>query len=81
MTPADDLEGESARLGAVTAGLSAAEPLRAPLLVEHYLAENVSPAAAPKLEALRAEADRDLAEVALRMPPVRPVKYVLQDTA
>ncbi|WP_437753735.1 hypothetical protein [Sorangium sp. So ce1389] len=81
VTPADELAGEIARLGAVTAGLSAAEPLRALLLVERYLAENVSPEAAAKLEALRADADRDLAEAALSMPPVRPVKYVLQETA
>lgn len=77
LTSAHDIEGEIARLGAVTAALSAAEPLRALVLVERYLAEGASPAAAAKLEALRAEADADLAEVASKAPPVRPVRYTL----
>jgi hypothetical protein len=81
LTSADHLEGELARLGAVTAALSAAEPLRALLLVDRYLAEDVSPEAAAKLEALRAEADEELAEVASKVPPVRPVRYVLQEAA
>lgn len=79
--PADGLEGEIARLGAVAAALSAAEPLRALFLAERYLAEGVSPEAAAKLEALRAEADADLAEAASRVPPVRPIKYTLQEAA
>jgi hypothetical protein len=78
LTAADDLEDEIARLGAVTAALSAAEPLRALLLVDRYLAEDVSLEAAAKLTALQAEADVKLAEVAAKVPPVRPVKYVLQ---
>jgi hypothetical protein len=75
------LEGEIARLGAVTAALSAAEPLRALVLVDRYLAEGVSLEAATKLEALRAEADVDLAEVASKVPPVRPLKYTLREAA
>lgn len=59
LTPADGLEGEVARLGAVTAALSAGEPLRALVLVDRYLAEGVSLEAAAKLEALRAEAHAD----------------------
>lgn len=81
LTPADDLEGEIARLGAVTAALSGSEPLRALLLVDRYLAEDVSPEAAAKLEALRSEADVELAEIASKVPPVRPVKYILQEAA
>jgi hypothetical protein len=81
LMPANDLEGEIARLGAVTAALSAAEPLRALLLVDRYLAEGVSPEAAAKLEALRTEADAELAEVASKVPPVRPVKYTLHEAA
>lgn len=81
LVPAHDLEGEIARLGAVTAALSAAEPLRALLLVDRYLTGDVSPEAAAKLEALRAEADAELAEVASKAPPVRSVKYTLREAA
>ena len=81
LTPAHDLEGEIARLGAVTAALSAADPLRALWLVDLYLAEGVSPEAAAKLDALRAEADTELAEAASTVPPVRPVKYILREAA
>lgn len=77
LTSAHDIEGEIARLGAIAAALSAAEPLRALVLVERYLAEGASPGAAAKLEALRAEADADLADVASKAPPVRPVRYTL----
>jgi hypothetical protein len=78
LTSAHELEGEIARLGAVTAALSAGEPLRALWLVDRYLSEGVSPEAAAKLEALRAEADEALAEVASKVPLVRPIKYTLQ---
>ena len=81
LMPAHDIEGEIARLGAVTAALSAAVPLRALLLVDRYLTEGVSKEAAAKLEALRADADAELAEVASKAPPVRPVKYTLQEAA
>lgn len=81
LLPAHDLEGEIARLGAVTAALSAAEPLCALSLVDRYLTEDVSPEAAARLEALRAEADAALADVASKTPPVRPVKYTLQEAA
>lgn len=80
-TPAHDLEGEIARLGAITAALSAAEPLRALWLVDRYLAEGLSPEVTSKLEALRVEANTDLAEVVSKLPPVRPVKYKLQQAA
>jgi len=81
LTPAHDLEGEIARLGAVTAALSAADPLRALWLVDLYLAEGVSPEAAAKLDALRAEADTELAKAASTVPPVRSVKYILLEAA
>jgi hypothetical protein len=81
LTTAHDVEGEIARLGAVTAALSAAEPLRALVLVERYLAERVSPEAAVKLEALRAEAEAELKEAVSRVPPVRPIKYTFQEAA
>jgi hypothetical protein len=81
LTTALDLEGEIARLGAVTAALSAGEPLRALLLVDRYLAEGLSPEATAKLEALRVEADAELTAVASKVPPVRPVRYTLQQAA
>jgi hypothetical protein len=80
-TSAHEVEGEIARLGAVTASLSAGDPLHALWLVDHYLADGVSPEAAARLEALRAEADAELAEAASKAPPVRPVKYTLQEAA
>ncbi|HWO25613.1 MAG TPA: hypothetical protein VNO30_43030 [Kofleriaceae bacterium] len=48
MSP-DDIEGEIARLGAVTAALSAGEPLRALQLAERFLAERLAPEVAEKL--------------------------------
>ncbi|MGK3991983.1 hypothetical protein [Sorangium sp. So ce1024] len=81
LTPAQDLEGEIARMGAVTAALSAAEPLRALWLVDRYLAEGLSPEATAKLEALRVEANAELADLVSKVPPVRPLKYTLQQAA
>jgi hypothetical protein len=81
LTTVCELEGEIARLGAVTAALSGAEPLRALWLVHRYLAEGVSPEAAAKLEALGAEAEAELAEAAAKAPPVRPLRYTLPDAA
>ena len=43
IVPPDHLEGEIARLGAVTAALSAGEPLRALQLAERFLAEGLPP--------------------------------------
>lgn len=81
LTPVHDLEGEIARLGAVTAALSAAEPLRALWLVDRYLAEGLSSEAMAKLEALRVEANADIADGVSKVPPVRPVRYTLQQAA
>lgn len=78
---AEDVEGEIARLGAVTAALSAAEPLQALVLVDRYLAEEISPEATARLEGLRAEADADLARRLLTPPLVVPVLYRLPDAA
>jgi hypothetical protein len=81
ITPPEDLEGEIARLGAVTAALSAADPLHALLLVERYLAEGVSREAASKLDALQSRAESMLAETALKAPLVEPVRYTVQRAA
>jgi hypothetical protein len=81
LMPADDLEGEIARRGAVTAALSAADPLRALWLLDRFLAEDISPEAAASLEALRSEANADLDEGALKAPPVQPIRYTLHQDA
>ena len=65
ITAPDDLEGEIARLGAVTAALSAGEPLRALQLAERFLAENLSPEIAAKLHQLTTEADADVSVEAI----------------
>jgi hypothetical protein len=64
LVPADDIEGEIARLGAVTAALSAGEPLRAVQLADRFLVEALAPAVAAKLRQLVAEADAELARAA-----------------
>src|SRR3954468_15516212 len=56
LVPADELEGEIARLGAVTAALSSDEPLRALQLAERFLAENLAAEIAGKLRDLVREA-------------------------
>jgi hypothetical protein len=66
----DDIEGEIARLGAVTAALSAGEPLRALQLADRFLAEALAPAVAAKLRQLAAEADVELAREGTDAPAV-----------
>lgn len=60
LVPPGDIEGEIARLGAVTAALSAGEPLLALQLAERFLAEALAPAVAAKLRQLADEADAEL---------------------
>ena len=72
----DDVEGEIARVGAVTAALSAHDPLHALLLVDRYLAVGISGQGAAKLESLRAEAEAMLD--AGRGTTVSPVTFTLQ---
>lgn len=81
ITSPDEVEGEIARLGAVTAALSAADPLHALLLMERYLTEGVSREAASKLDVLRSRAESMLFETALKAPLVEPVRYTLQQAA
>jgi len=70
--------GEIARLGAVTAALSAGEPLRALQLGERYLADGLSEGSRAKLASLVAEADADVARSAASAPHVVPVRYKLR---
>jgi hypothetical protein len=78
ITAPDDLEGEIARLGAVTAALSAGEPLRALQLAERFLAERLAPEIAEKLRQLGKEADAELVRAVSDEPTVKPVKFTLR---
>ncbi len=76
-TPADDVEGEIARLGAVAAALSANEPLRAVQLGEIYLTEGLADDIKAKLAAMLDEADKTISALAENLT-VRPVKFTLE---
>lgn len=78
IVPPDDIEGEIARLGAVTAALSAGEPLRALQLAERFLSESLAPEIAEKLRQLVTEADAELARAATDEPTVVPVTFTLR---
>jgi hypothetical protein len=78
LTAPDDLEGEIARLGAVTAALSAGEPLRALQLAERFLAESLAPEVAEKLRQLGKEADAELVRAISDEPTVKLVKFTLR---
>jgi len=58
LASANDVEGEIARLGAVSGALSAGEALRALQLARRYGSDALSSAARAKLDELRKEADR-----------------------
>ena len=77
LAPPDDLEGEIARLGAVTAALNAGEPLRALQLAERFLAESLAPEIAEKLRQFVKEADAELGRAASNEPIVTPVTFTL----
>ncbi|MEO7036085.1 MAG: hypothetical protein ABI548_19255 [Polyangiaceae bacterium] len=71
------VEGEVARLGAVTAALSAGEPLRAIQLAARYSADEFSASARSKLEELVAEAEAELDLELANEPTVEPIRFVL----
>lgn len=70
---ANDVEGEIARVGAVSAALSAREALRAVQLAERYLHDNLSDGAMAMLEELRAQAEAEIS--AAEEPTVFPVSF------
>ncbi len=72
----DDLPADIARVGAVTAALSAEEPLRAIRLAERYIAASASDATKAQLQQCRDEAEKRLA--AMRVPTVPLIKYELR---
>jgi len=78
IAPPDHLEGEIARLGAVTAALSADEPLRALQLAAEFLTENLAPEIAQKLHQFAEEADEMLDRAAADEPMVKPVTFSLR---
>jgi hypothetical protein len=78
LVPPDDLEGEIARLGAVTAALSAGEPLRALQLAERFLGESLAHEIAEKLRQLVTEADAELKRAGTDEPIVEPVTFTLR---
>jgi hypothetical protein len=78
LVPPDDLEGEIARLGAVTAALSAGEPLRALQLAARFLAERLTPEVAEQLRRLVKEAEAELVRAGSDEPTVIPVTFTLR---
>lgn len=70
--------GEIARLGAVTAALSAGEPLRALQLGERYLADGLSNSSKAKLDQLLAEAEAELERAVAAAPNVDPIRYQIR---
>jgi hypothetical protein len=78
LVPSDDIEGEIARLGAVTAALSAGEPLRALQLAERFLSESLALEIAEKLRQLVKEADAELVRAGTDEPTVVPVTFTLR---
>ena len=77
ITAPEDLEGEIARLGAVTAALSAGEPLGPLQLAERFLTENLSTEIAEKLRQLTTEADAELVHAVSDEPTVKLVTFRL----
>lgn len=78
VTPADNLEGEIARLGAVTAAVDAGEPLRAIQLAERFLKEGLAVEVTAKLEQAVKEAEAQLARAGLDEPTVEPVTFTVR---
>lgn len=71
------VEGEVARLGAVTASLSAGDLVRAVQLAERYLADSLSSGSRTKLTELRDEAEAEIVRTAAEAPDVAPIPFTL----
>lgn len=72
------VDGEIARLGAVTAAMSADELLRAVQLATRYLADELSGATRAKLEALFREAEAELERGVADAPRVARIPFQLR---
>lgn len=77
--PADSLEGELARLGAVAAALRARQHLRALQLGELYLAESPADDVSARLAAMIADAQAQIDDA--EDPTVEPVRFRLPTAA
>jgi hypothetical protein len=78
LVSAQTVEGELARIGAVTAALSASEPLRARQLAERYLGGALGDGTRTKLEELAQRADTEMQAAAANAPHVQPVRFKLR---
>jgi hypothetical protein len=75
---ANTVEGEVARLGAVTASMSAGELVRAVQLAERYLPDALSDRSRTKLRDLRDEAEAAITRAAADAPNVDPVPFTIR---
>jgi hypothetical protein len=72
------VDGEIARLGAVTAAMSAGEPLRAIQLGARYLADELSATVRARLEELVNEGNAEIDREAADGPSVAPIRFNLR---
>ncbi len=75
---ANTVEGEVARLGAVTASMSAGDLVRAVQMAERYLPDALGDRSREKLNELRDEAEAEIARAALGAPNVDPIPFTLR---
>jgi hypothetical protein len=75
---ANVVEGEVARLGAVTASLSAGDLVRAVQLAERYLADGLSERSRKRLRELQDEAEAAIAQAVIDAPNVDPIRFILR---
>jgi len=72
------VEGEVARLGAVTASMSAGDLVRAVQLAERYLDDALSDRSRARLRELHDEAEAEIARAAISAPNVDPIPFIWQ---
>jgi hypothetical protein len=75
---AKEVEGVIARLGAISAALSAGEPLRALQLADRYGGDDLGQKAQSKLSELKAEAESDIQRAVQKELSVEPVRFHLR---
>ncbi len=75
---AHTVEGEIARLGAISAALSAGEPLRALQFAERYRTDALAPAVRAKLDQLVRDAEDDVQRILGETPQVEPRRFTLR---
>ena len=75
---AQTVEGEVARLGAISAALSAGEPLRAIQFAARYRTDALGVAVRSRMDDLVREADEALQQALEETPDVQPIRFVLR---